>query len=316
MNETAKVVVGIDVAKDTLEIASSSGERWQCTNDPKGHRALRDRLRGWSLQCIVMEATGGYEKPALATLGQAGLPVVAVNPRQVRQFAKSVGKLAKTDRIDAEMLVRFGVHTEPKIRPLPDELTQLLEALLTRREQLLGMIQAERNRLEHAVGPVRSDIREHVVFLVKRLKQADRDLDGQLRSSPVWREKEKLLRAIPGVGRVMVLRICAQLPELGQIAPKPLAALVGVAPYNCDSGTLRGQRHCWGGRAEVRRTLYMATVVAIRHNPALRAFYERLRTAGKPKKVALIASMRKLLLIMNAMLRDHTHWSPPLLQKT
>jgi transposase len=314
MNQTAPIVVGIDVAKDTLEIASSSGERWQSSNDPKGHRALCARLAQLTPQCVVLEATGGYEQPLLAALGQVGLPAVAVNPRQVRQFARAVGRLAKTDRIDAEMLVQFAQHTRPEIRPLPDEQTRLLEALLLRRRQLLEMIQAERNRLEHAVGAVRTDIRQHLAFLVKRLKAVDRDLDGQLRQSSLWREKERLLKSIPGVGRQMVLRVCAALPELGAIPRKKVAALVGVAPYNCDSGTLRGQRHCWGGRVGVRNVLYMATLSAVRCNPPVRAFYERLQVAGKPKKVALVACMHKLLLVMNAMVRDHTEWNPKMLR--
>lgn len=313
MNETP-IVVGIDVAKDTLEIATSTQQHWSCGNDPKGHRALRARLEELKPQCVVLEATGGYEQPLLATLGQAGLPAVAVNPRQVRQFARAVGQLAKTDRIDAAMLVRFALHTQPEIRSLPDAQTRLLEALLMRRGQVLEMIQAERNRLEHAVGPVRTDIRQTVAFLVKRLKQIDRDLDGQLRQSPLWLEQEKLLKAIPGVGQQTVLRICAALPELGTLPRQKLAALVGVAPYNCDSGTLRGQRHCWGGRIAVRNVLYMATLSAIRCNPLIQAFYDRLRAAGKPKKVALVACMHKLLLVMNAIVRDRTEWNPQMLR--
>lgn len=306
--------VGIDVAKETLEIATSSGERWPCTNDAKAHRALAERLAALKPACIVLEATGGYERAALARLGQAGLPAVAVNPRQVRQFARAVGQLAKTDRIDAAMLVCFGEHTQPVIRPLPDEHTQLLEALLSRRQQLLEMIQAERNRLEHAQGPVRTDIRQTIHFLSKRLKRVDDDLDGQLRESSLWREKEKLLRSIPGVGKQTVLRVLAQLPELGSIPHKQLAALVGVAPYTCDSGTLRGRRHCWGGRSGVRNVLYMATLSAVRRNPPIRAFYQRLQSAGKPKKVALVACMHKLLLVMHAMVRDGTRWSPEMLR--
>lgn len=312
MNAKPKIVVGIDVAKDTLEVATSAMERWECSNDPKGQRALRDRLSGGEVQLIVVEATGGYELALVGRLAQAQLPVVVVNPRQVRQFARALGKLAKTDRIDAEVLVQFGQQAAPEIRPLPDEQTQLLDALLTRRQQLLEMIQAERNRLEHAVGPVRTDIRETIAFLVKRLKQTDRDLDDQLRHSPVWREREKLLKAVPGVGQQMLLSVCATLPELGRIPRKQLAALVGVAPYNCDSGTLRGHRHCWGGRAQTRRVLYMATLAATRCNPIIRPFYERLLAAGKPKKVALVACMHKLLLIMNAMVRDNTAWNPAL----
>jgi transposase len=307
---TASIVVGIDVAKDTLEVATSAAERWVCSNDLEGQRALRDRLRQIKAALIVMEATGGYETALAGTLAQANLPVVVVNPRQVRQFARALGQLAKTDRIDAEILVKFGQQAAPEVRLLPDEQTQLLDALLTRRQQLLEMIQRERNRLELAVGPVRTDIRDTIAFLVKRLKQTDRDLDDQLRRSPAWREKEKLLKAIPGVGRQMLLTVLATLPELGRIPRKKLAALVGVAPYNCDSGTLRGRRHCWGGRAQTRRVLYMATLSATRCNPQIRPFYERLVAAGKPRKVALTACMHKLLLIMNAMLRDNAEWKP------
>jgi len=311
MNANEQIVVGIDVAKDTLEVATSAAERWACSNDPKGQRALRERLRHSGVSLIVVEATGGYETALVSTLAQANLPVVLVNPRQVRQFARALGKLAKTDRIDAEVLVRFGQQAAPEVRPLPDEQTQLLDALLTRRQQLLEMIQAERNRLEHALGPIRTDIRETIAFLVKRLKQTDRDLDDQLRHSPVWREKEQLLKAIPGVGRQMLLTVLATLPELGRIPRKQLAALVGVAPYNCDSGTLRGRRHCWGGRAQTRQVLYMATLSATRCNPQIRPYYQRLLAMGKPKKVALVACMHKLLLIMNAMVRDNTAWNPP-----
>jgi transposase len=312
--ETVPIVVGIDVAKETLEIATSAGEHWQSGNDPQGHRRLSERLLALQPRLVVLEATGGYEQPLLANLGQAGLPAVAVNPRQVRQFARAVGRLAKTDRTDADMLVRFGVHTQPEVRSLPDEQTRLLQALLIRRQQLLEMIQAERSRLEHAVGPVRTDLRGTIAFLVKRLKAVDRDLDGHLRQSPLWREKERLLKSIPGVGPQMVLRMFAQLPELGTIPRKQLAALVGVAPYNCDSGTLRGQRHCWGGRIGVRNVLYMATLTAVRCNPPIRVFYERLQAAGKPKKVALVACMHKLLLVMNAMVRDRTAWNPQMLR--
>jgi transposase len=312
MNDARARVVGIDVAKDTLEVASSAGEHWQVGNDPAGQEALRDRLREADPALIVLEATGGYEVAVVAVLGQAALPVVVVNPRQVRQFARSLGRLAKTDAIDAQVLVSFGVHVAPEVRPLPDEQTQLLEALLTRRRQLLGMIQAERNRLLLAVGPVRTDLKQHIAFLVRRLKDIDRDLEGRLRASPLWREREKLLKAVPGVGRQMLLTLCAALPELGRVPSRQLAALVGVAPYNCDSGTLRGRRHCWGGRAPVRQVLYMATLAATRCNPVIRPYYQRLVAAGKPKKVALVACMRRLLVILNAMVRDGTPWNPQL----
>jgi transposase len=312
MNTVTGLVVGIDVAKDLLEVATSAGERWQASNDPPGQEELRDRLQDAQAELIVLEATGGYEVALVAVLAQAGLPAVVVNPRQVRQFARSLGRLAKTDAIDAEVLVQFGVHVAPEVRPLPDEQAQLLEALLTRRRQLLGMIQAERNRLQLAVGPVRTDLKQHIAFLVRRLKDIDRDLEGRLRASPLWREREKLLQAVPGVGRQMLLTVCASLPELGRVPARQLAALVGVAPYNCDSGTLRGQRHCWGGRAQVRQVLYMATLAATRCNPVIRPHYERLVAAGKPRKVALVACMRRLLVILNAMVRDGTPWDPEL----
>jgi transposase len=313
MNAVNGLVIGIDVAKDTLEVATSEGEHWQVSNDPEGQEALRDRLNGAAVGLIVLEATGGYEVALVAVLAHAGLPAVVVNPRQVRQFARSLGRLAKTDAIDAEVLVSFGEHVAPPVRPLPDEQTQLLEALLTRRRQLLGMIQAERNRLPLAVGPIRTDLKQHIAFLVRRLKDTDRDLESRLRASPLWREREKLLRAVPGVGRQMLLTVCAALPELGRVPSRQLAALVGVAPYNCDSGTLRGHRHCWGGRAAVRQVLYMATLAATRCNPVIRPFYVRLVAAGKPKKVALVACMRRLLGILNAMARDGTPWNPQLI---
>lgn len=312
MSTVTALVVGIDVAKDTLEVATSAGEHWQVSNDLVGQEALRDRLSDLGAGLIVLEATGGYEVAVVAVLAQGGLPPVVVNPRQVRQFARSLGRLAKTDAIDAEVLVQFGVHVAPEVRPLPDEQTRLLEALMTRRRQLLGMILAERNRLRLAVGPIRTDLKQHIAFLVRRLKDLDRDLEGRLRASPLWREREQLLKAVPGVGRQLLLTVCASLPELGRVPSRQLAALVGVAPYNCDSGTLRGHRHCWGGRAQVRGVLYMATLAATRCNPVIRPQYDRLVAAGKPRKVALVACMRRLLVILNAMARDATPWNPQL----
>jgi transposase len=312
MNDSTALVVGIDVAKDTLEIATSAGQAWQVANAPAGHEALCERLRGEALGVIVLEATGGFEVAAVAELARAGLPVVVVNPRQVRQFARSLGRLAKTDRIDAQVLVQFGLHAAPAVRPLPDEHTQLLNDLLTRRRQLLAMITAERNRLGLARGPVRTDIRQHLAFLVRRRKELDRDLAQRLRASPLWREREELLKAVPGVGRQLVLTLCGALPEIGRLPARQLAALVGVAPYNCDSGTLRGQRHCWGGRVAVRNVLYLATLAATRCNPVIRPHYQQLLANGKPKKVALVACMRKLLVILNAMVRDAQPWNPQL----
>jgi len=261
---------------------------------------------------IVVEATGGYEAAVVAILGAAKLPIVVINPRQARDFAKAIGRRAKTDAIDAQVLALFAERVEPEIRPLKDEQTLELDALLERRRQILHMLVAERQRLTQAKGPIRTDIKSHIAYLVKRLKDSNSDLDELIRKSPVWRERENLLTAVQGVGRQTLVALCAMLPELGRLKRKPIAALVGVAPFNCDSGTLRGQRHCFGGRATLRATLYMATVSAIRCNPVLKPFYQRLVKAGKPKKVALVACMRKLLTILNAMVRDNAAWNPGL----
>ena len=312
MQQMSGVSVGIDVAKESLEVASSQAEHWHCANDEAGIDALVRRLQGLAPARIVLEASGGFEAAVVAALGNARLPVVVVNARQVREFAKALGGLAKTDRLDAQVLVRFAEAVRPEIRALRDEHTQQLSALMNRRQQLLGMLLAERNRLQSAAPVVRRDIKAHIHWLVKRLKDSDRDLEQFLRSSPLWREREDLLSAVAGVGTKTIIRLCAQLPELGTLKRRKLSALVGVAPYNCDSGTLRGTRHCWGGRAPVRSALYMATLSAIRCNPVIRRFYQRLIGAGKPRKVALTACMRKLLVILNAMVRDGAPWNPTL----
>lgn len=312
MSDVTLLNVGIDVSKDTLDVATTRDERFSGTNDEAGFLALIDWLRARPAERIVVEATGGYEAPLVAALGSAGLPVIVVNPRQVRDFAKALGRIAKTDVIDATVLALFAAAIKPELRPLKDEQTQALDALLNRRRQLLGMLVAERQRLSLAPAAVRQDIKDHIVWLVKRLKDSDRSLQDFLRSSPLWRERENLFTAVQGVGTQTVLSICALLPELGTLKRKPLAALVGVAPFNCDSGTLRGKRHCFGGRAELRCALYMATLSATRCNPAIKPFYQRLVAAGKPKKVALNACMRKLLTILNAMARDHAQWRPNL----
>lgn len=304
--------VGIDVSKDTLEVATTRDERLQDANSEVGISVLIGWLRARPVERIVVEATGGYEAPLVAALGAAGLPVIVVNPRQVRDFAKALGRLAKTDVIDATVLALFAAAIKPELRPLKDEQTRTLDALLDRRRQLLGMLVAERQRLSPAPVATRADIQAHIEWLVKRLKDSDRQLLTVLRSSPLWREREQLFTAVQGVGPQTVLSICALLPELGTLKRKPLAALVGVAPFNCDSGTLRGKRHCFGGRAALRSALYMATLSAIRCNPVLKPFYQHLVAAGKPKKVALNACMRKLLTILNAMARDHAQWDPQL----
>ncbi|MBV9578000.1 MAG: IS110 family transposase [Chloroflexi bacterium] len=301
--------VGIDVSKASLDVAiEPSHERWQVSNDEQGIAQLIEHLGPLEPERIVLEATGGYEVAVVAALGCAELPVVAVNPRQVREFARAIGRLAKTDVLDAQLLAQFGARVKPVLRPLPDAATRELAGLLARRRQLIEMRTAETNRLQLAVEPVQAEIREHLRWLDKRIKQLDSDLHDRLRASPLWREKENLLRGIPGVGPVLTLTLLADLPEVGTISHARLAALVGVAPFNTDSGKRTGQRHIWGGRAAVRAVLYMATCTAVRHNPVLRALYQRLVATGKRKKVALVACMRKLLTICNAILTSGTPW--------
>ena len=304
--------IGIDVARDSLEIAvRPTDERWSVPNELTAIGELAARLGELDPQLIVLEATGGLELPLLAALGSAGLPVVAVNPRQVRDFAKARGTLAKTDRLDAEVLAHFAAAVQPALRPLPDAATQALAALVARRRQLLEMLVAEQNRIATAPPAIRTDIEAHIVWLRQRLSGVDRELATTLRKSPLWRAQEDLLRSVPGIGPVTSVTLLAQLPELGKLDRKQIAALVGVAPLNRDSGAWRGKRTVWGGRATVRSALYMAALVGIRHNPVLRAFYNRLVAAGKPKKVALTACMRKLLVICNALLKHQTPWMPP-----
>jgi transposase len=306
------VFVGIDVSKERLDIATSTGRAWSCANREGDFQTLIEALKAEPVQLIVLEASGGYEGAVVASLSCAGLPVIVVNPRQVRDFAKACGRLAKTDRIDAAMLAQFAQKIRPELRLLKDEQTRELEALLQRRRQILHMLVAERQRLQIAAVNVRTDIREHINFLVRRLKDVDRGLDELIRQTPLWREREKLFERVQGVGPQTVRTLCASLPELGHLNRRKIAALVGVAPYNCDSGTFAGTRRCWGGRAEVRCALYMATVSAIRCNPVIRPFYQRLLQVGKAKKAALTACMRKLLTILNAMARDGAEWNESL----
>jgi len=303
--------VGIDVAKATLDVAARpSGEHWSAPNDEAGIRALVARLQPLAPALIVLEATGGFETATVAAVAAAGLAVVVANPRQVRDFARATGQLAKTDALDAQVLALFAERVRPEPRPLPDAAVQALDAFLTRRRQLLEMLTAEKNRLGFAAAPVRRDITQHIRWLERRLRDVDGDLEQAIHASPVWRAKEDLLRSVPGVGPVVSRTLLGELPELGTLTHKQIAALVGVAPRACDSGTLRGKRMVWGGRAPVRAVLYMGALVATRHNPAIRAFYARLRAAGKPAKVALVACMRKLLTILNAILRTGTPWRP------
>ena len=305
--------IGIDVSKAALDVAAHpSHDTWQESNTAGGIDALVDRLQALTPELIVVEATGGYENAVVAAVGAAGLPIVVVNPRQVRDFAKATGKLAKTDRIDADILALFAERVRPELRELPTEAARELEALLARRRQILEMTQAERNRLEHATGAVRKDLVEHIRYLEKRLNRVDTELEERVQESPLWRAKEDLLRSVPGVGPIVSRTLIAELPELGRLTHKEIASLVGVAPFSRDSGTLRGKRRVWGGRASVRAALYMAAVVGVRRNAALKSFYERLRGAGKPAKVALVACMRKLLTILNSMVRNSTPWNPDL----
>lgn len=306
---SSQIFVGIDVAKAQLDIAlRPTGERWAVTNDDAGIAALVVRLQEIAPQLIVLEATGGYQRAVVAALAVAGLPVVVVNPRQARDFAKATGQLAKTDVLDARALAHFADAVRPAPRPLPDAHTEELRALLARRRQLIAMRTTEQNRLGSAPRRLQADIQAHITWLNERLAALDDDLDTTLRASPVWREREELLRSVPGIGPVCARTLVLDLPELGTLSRQRLATLVGVAPLNCDSGTLRGSRTIWGGRAHVRATLYMSTLVAVRYNPVLKAFYERLRAKGKAAKVALTACMRKLLTIVNAMVKHHKPW--------
>jgi transposase len=303
--------VGIDVSKAQLDVALlPSAECWREPNDEAGIARLTQRLHDFSPALIVLEATGGLERPLTAALVQAQLPVAVVNPRQVRDFARATGQLAKTDRIDAAVLALFAERVRPEVRELADEALQELDALMTRRRQLLEMITAEHNRSLVAPRPVQKRIQKHVDWLKRELAGVDADLDQAIQSSPAWRAKENLLRSVPGVGPVLSRTLIAELPELGTLNRREIAALVGVAPLNRDSGSLRGQRIIWGGRASVRAALYMAAVSSTRFNPVIRTFYQRLRDKGKPAKVALVACMRKLLVILNSMLRSGTAWCP------
>ena len=303
------IFIGIDVAKEVLDIAvRPTGEAWQVTNDEVGIAALVERLRALRPTLIVLEATARLHVAAVGALAAVGLPVQAVNPRQVRDFGKATGKLAKTDAIDAGVLAHFADAVRPAVRSLPDAQTQALSMLLARRRQLVEMLTAERNRRAGVSPSIRAEIDEHLAWLTARLKQADRELVRVLRSSPMWRERDALLEGIPGVGPVLTATLVADLPELGTLNHKQIAALVGIAPLNRDSGRMRGKRAIWGGRSAVRAVLYMATASATRCNPVIRAFYQRLVASGKLRKVALVACMHKLLTILNAMARTNSPW--------
>jgi transposase len=302
--------VGIDVSKERLDVCSlPDGGTFSVANDRAGIDELIARLlKGVRPELVVLEATGKYERPAAVAVAAAGIAVAVVNPRQARDFAKAAGRLAKTDRIDAQVLARFAGAVGPRPSVLPDEEARVLQDILLRRRQLLEMMVAEKNRLQMASEAVARRIAAHVRWLEKELCRVDRELDEAVRESETWRANEELLRSVPGVGPVLARTLLAELPELGTLPRRRLCALVGVAPFNRDSGTFRGKRQVWGGRAPVRAALYMGALVATRHNPLIREFYERLLAAGKPKKVALVACMRKLLSILNAVMRDRVPW--------
>lgn len=306
-----KVYAGIDVSAAHLDLAVlPSGEEGRFTNDSAGIKALTSYLASTGPDLVVLESTGRLELPVVGELATAGVAVVVVNPRQVRDFARATGKLAKTDALDARVLAHFGEAVKPPVRALPDASLRELRDLTTRRHQLMEMLTAERNRLRTASQRVQPQIKDHILWLKRQIKDLDKDLRDSIRSSPVWRSQEQVLRSVPGVGPVVSSILLAKLPELGALNRYQIGALVGVAPLNRDSGTLRGKRKVWGGRAPVRAALYMAALVATRFNPVIKVFYARLLSAGKPKKVALTACMRKLLLILNSMVRHHRKWDP------
>lgn len=301
--------VGIDVSKASLEVAvRPSGERWSTANDEKEVPSLVEALRQIGPALIVVEATGGLQTLVVAELTAGGLPVAVVNPRQARDFAKATGRLAKTDPIDADVLAHFAQAIRPEVRELKDEETQLLTALMSRRRQIVDMLTAEKNRLSVAPKGVRKEIQKHIEWLEARVQLMNRQISDAIKKSPVWREKDCILQSTPGVGPVLSVSLLAGVPELGKLNRQKLAALVGVAPLNRDSGLFKGTRKVWGGRAQVRAVLYMAAVSATRANPVIRAFYQRLIAAGKKPKVAITACMRKLLSILNVMLKNGTRW--------
>lgn len=307
----AEHFIGIDVSKDHLDIATRpSKDPLGFQNTDEGVDALIHHLRPLQPTLIVLEATGRYHRLVLSRLLAAGLPAIAINPRQARDFARAIGRLAKTDAIDADVLAEFAEKIRPEPRSIADQATQDLEAICTRRRQLVAMLSAEKNRLHTAPKNIRSEIQKHIHWLEKEISQLEKDLDKQIRSSPAWCEKDNLLRTCKGIGPITTHTMLSCLPELGTLSGRQIAALVGVAPFNDDTGKHKGRRHIQGGRLDVRAVLYMATLAAIRHNRTIREFHRRLIAAGKAKKVAITACMRKLLTILNAMLRDKKPWQP------
>ena len=307
--EQESTYVGIDVAKAQVDVAvRPTGQTWTITYDDAGVQELVSQLKTLEPALVLLEATGGLELPMVVALATAALPVVVVNPRQVRDFAKATGTLAKTDTLDAAVLAHFADAIRPDVRPLRDAETQVLASLVARRHQVVAMLVSEKNRLRRAISAVRPRVEAHIAWLEQELEDLDQGLRQTLRQSPLWREKDDLLRTVPGVGEQLSLTLLAYLPELGTLDRRQVAALVGVAPFNRDSGTLRGKRTVWGGRARLRAVLYMGALVASQYNPVIRDFYRRLLAAGKPKKLALTACMRKLLVILNSMLKHRSPW--------
>ena len=309
MTSSNPLYIGIDVSKATLDIdAYPQSHAAQFSNDDIGRHQLIDLLLDLMPALIVLEATGGLESPITGDLAMAGLCVAVINPRQARDFAKAIGVLAKTDAVDAHVLARFAEAIKPEVRPLKSNEMMALDSVLTRRRQIVEMITAETNRHAQAAGKIAKQIAQHLIWLRKRLSEADDDLDGAIQQSPLWQAKSDLMTSVPGVGKITATSLLAELPELGNLARREISALVGVCPFSRESGKHKGRRAIWGGRASVRAVLYMAALVASRHNPVIKAFYQKLLAAGKVKKVALVACMRKLLVILNAMIKNNTPW--------
>lgn len=309
---TSELFVGIDISKARLDIATcgAAQQAWSVPNNPEGRVRLSERLAELAPTLVVMEATGGLEIEVSVSLAFRNLPIVVINPRHAREFGRATGKLAKTDQIDARILADFALRIRPEIRPLPEEAQRELESAMTRRRQLVEMITAEKNRRHQASSRIAREITAHITYLETRLTDLDKELRKRVEENAAWRAKDELLQSVPGVGPGLALAILSSLSELGTIERRKAAALVGVAPFNRDSGKVRGQRSTWGGRADVRTVLYMATMSATRYNPVIRAFYQQLLARGKRKKVALVASMRKLLTILNSILKHEVPWSP------
>ncbi len=305
-----KVFAGIDVSKGTLDMAvRPDGKSMTVDNNDEGIRELADYLKQVSPGLVVFEATGGLEALAASALAAKGFAVAVVNPRQVRDFAKATGRLAKTDAMDAEVIAHFAEAVKPEVRPLKDEDEQELSALVARRGQVVQMLVAEKNRLGRTGRKrIRKELKEHIVWLEKKLKNIDKNIESAIKESPLWRVKDDLLRSVPGVGKVLSMLLMAKMPELGRLDRRQVAALVGVAPLNRDSGLMKGRRSVWGGRADVRTALYMATLSAVRFNPVISAFYVQLKEKGKKPKIALTACMRKLIVMLNAMMKNNEPW--------